>query len=383
MRSFGRIFSGTLGRCVAVAAALTVVAGAAGAANDSVFTVGNYPVDATAENAVNAKRKAMADGQEAALKSLLKRLVAVSDYSRLKRLSGLKASDFLEGVSIRSERNSRTRYIASLDFAFRPDSVRSVLQQEGIPFVEDQAREIIIVPVVRKQDGSLEKGTAAKVWSDTWKSLDLEHSLTPFSVQPLKEAIPADAVTRAAAGGNGAERVLAGEYGSPYVLLAIAEPDQAAKRLGVTLAGIDAVGGIGLKRSYKVFDGDMAYAMELAAVIGLGVLEGRWKAQKLPSRGGSASVYSATPAYAATHTGTGTPVTLRAQYGSLGEWMDMRRQLLSMPGVENLQIEAETARGADLSLNYPGGAAELSSALYGRGLVLEGGGNRMILRSGN
>lgn len=383
MRSFGRNFSAFLGRCVAAAALLGMAVGAAAAANDGVFTVGNYPVDATAKNAVAAKRKAMADGQQAALKSLLKRLVSVNDYGRLKRLAGLKASDFLEGVSIRSERNSRTRYIASLDFSFRPDSVRSVLQQEGIPFVEDQAREIIIVPLVRKQDGSLEKGTAAKVWSDTWKSLDLEHSLTPFSVQPLKEAIPADAVTRAAEGGKGAERVLAGAYGSPYVLLAIAQPDQVSKRLGVTLAGIDAVGDMGLKRSYKVFDGDMAYAMELAAVIGLGVLEGRWKLKKLPARGGSASVYAATPAYAATHSGAGTPVTLRAQYGSLGEWMDMRRQLLSMPAVENLQIEAESARGADISLNYPGGAAALSSALYGRGLVLEGGGNRLILRSGN
>lgn len=382
MRLFGREFSGFLGRCLAVTAALVMVAGAASAANDGVFTIGNYPVDATAENAVTAKQKAMADGQEAALKSLLKRLVSVNDYGRLKRLSGLKASDFLEGVSVRSERNSRTRYIASLDFSFRPESVRSVLQQEGIPFVEDQAREIIVVPVVRKPDGSLEKGTAAKVWSDTWKSLDLEHSLTPFSVQPLKEAIPADAVTRAAEGGSGAERVLAGEYGSPYVVLAIAEPDQTAKKLGVTLAGIDAIGDISLKRSYKVFDGDMAYSLELAAVIGLGVLEGRWKARKLPARGGGSSVYAA-PAYATTSSGMGTPVALRAQYGSLGEWTEMRRQLLSLPGVENLQIEAESARGADLSMSYPGGAEALSSALYGRGLMLENGGNRLILRSGN
>lgn len=381
VRLFGRKLSAFLGRGLAATAALVMVASVAAAANDGVFTVGNYPVDATAENAVTAKRKAMADGQEAALRSLLKRLVSVNDYGRLKRLSGLKASDFLEGVSVRSERNSRTRYIASLDFAFRPESVRSVLQQEGIPFVEDQAREIIVVPVVRKPDGSFDKGTAAKVWSDTWKSLDLEHSLTPFSVQPLKEAIPADAVTRAAEGGNGAERVLAGEYGSPYVVLAIAESDQAAKKLGVTLSGIDAVGDLSLKRTYKVFDGDMAYSLELAAVIGLGVLEGRWKARKLPAAAG-ASIYAA-PAYATTSSGAGTPVVVRAQYGSLGEWTEMRRQLLSLPGLENLQIGAESARGADLSMSYPGGAEALASALYSRGLMLQSGGNGLILRSGN
>ncbi|MDP1907059.1 MAG: DUF2066 domain-containing protein, partial [Hyphomicrobium sp.] len=129
---------------LAGAAVLALPAIGVAAPNDEVFTVGNYPVDAQAGNAVAAKQKAMADGQQAAFRSLLKRIVPVSDYDRLKRLSALKSSGFLEGVSVRSERNSATRYIASLDFSFRADSVRTVLQQEGIPFVEEQAREIIV-----------------------------------------------------------------------------------------------------------------------------------------------------------------------------------------------------------------------------------------------
>ena len=130
-----------------------------------MFTVGNYPVDATPANAVAAKQKALADGQQAAFRSLLKRLVPVTDYDRLKRLSQLKSSGFLEGVSVRCERNSSTRYIANLDFSFRADSVRAVLQQEGIPFVEEQARDIIIVPVVRNADGSVDTGAAARAWT--------------------------------------------------------------------------------------------------------------------------------------------------------------------------------------------------------------------------
>ena len=349
------------------------------AANDGVFTVGNYPVDAQAANAVDAKKQALADGQQAAFRSLLKRLVPVTDYDRLKRLSALKASGFLEGVSVRSERNSSTRYIASLDFSFRADSVRSVLQQEGIPFIEDQAREIVVVPVVRNPDGSIEAGAASRAWNSAWKSLDQEHTLAPFSLQAVKGAINADTLKQAAEGGGGAERALAAEYGSPYVVLAIAEPDPAAKRLNVTLYGIDGVGGLSLKRSYRVYDGDTAYSMELAAVVGLGVLEGRWKAQKAPPL--AASSYS--PAYSSSsaNSGGGTPVAMRAQYQSLAEWSEMRRQLLNLPGVEDVRIETESARGADLTLRYPGGARELSSALYGRGLALENGTDRLILRS--
>jgi hypothetical protein len=350
------------------------------AANDEVFTVGNYPVDADAANAVAAKQKAMADGQQAAFRSLLKRLVPVTSFDRLKRLSQLKSSGFLEGVSVRSERNSPTRYIASLDFSFRADSVRTVLQQEGIPFVEDQARDIIIVPVVRNADGSIDTGAAARAWTGSWKGLDLEHSLTPVSLQAAKAQIHVDTLKMAVEGRGGAERIVAGEYGSPYVILAIADADAATKRLNVTLSGIDAVGSFTLQRSYRVYDGDTAYAMELAAVVGLGVLEGRWKAHKLPAAGGS----SYAPAYSAsTSADGGEQVSMRAQFQSLSEWSEMRRQLLGLPGVADVRIEAESARGADLTLRFPGGAEELASALYARGLALENGADRLILRSAN
>ena len=53
------------------------------ASNEDVYTVGNYPVDAQAANAVAAKDKALAEGQQAAFRSLLKRVVPVTDYERL------------------------------------------------------------------------------------------------------------------------------------------------------------------------------------------------------------------------------------------------------------------------------------------------------------
>jgi hypothetical protein len=362
-----------------MAAALALLAPMAApcAADDTVYTVGNYPVDADAGNAVAAKEKALAEGQEAAFHSLLKRLVPVTEFDRLKRLSALKSGGFFEGVSVRSERNSSTRYIASLDFSYRADSVRSVLQQEGIPYVEQQAREVIVVPVVRDASGTIDTGAAQRGWTSSWTGLDLEHGLAPMDIKPLQAGIGPD-VLKAAAEGRGAGRALAAAYGSPYVILALAEPDAASKRLNVTLTGIDAVGAIDLRRSYKVFDGDTGYAMELAAVVGQGVLEGRWKAQRA---GGSSSSSSSSAYSSSTASSNGTPVSLRAQYQSLAEWSEMRRQLLGLPGVEDLRIEAETARGADLTLRFPGGANELASALNGRGLAIENGADRLILRT--
>jgi Uncharacterized protein conserved in bacteria (DUF2066) len=353
----------------AVILAGAVLAGAplAAASPDEVYTVGNYPVDAQAANAVAAKDKALADGQEAAFHSLLKRVVPVTDFDRLKRLSSLKSSDFFEGVSVRSERNSSTRYIASLDFSFRADSVRAVLRQEGIPFVEEQAREIIVIPVVRDAQGAIDTGAAARAWTETWKSLDLEHTLTPIDMQSYKPQIHADTLKMLIEGRGSAERIFADEYGKPYVVVAIAEPDAATQRLNVTLAGIDAVGPLHLRRSYRVYDGDTRYAMEFAAVVGQGVLEGRWKAIKSGTGGA----------------GRGTPVAMQARYAGFAEWREMRRQLLGLPGVEDLRIEAESAQSANLSLRFPGGPAQLASALNRLGLALESAEGGLILRSSN
>lgn len=332
---------------------------------DEAYTVGNYPVDAQAANAVAAKEKALADGQEAAFRSLLKRLIPVTEYERLKRLLALKSSAFFEGVSVRSERNSRTRYIASLDFSFRADSVRAVLRQEGVPFVEEQAREIIVVPLVRDAQGAVEKGAIARGWIDVWKSLDLEHTLTPVELQSLKPAIHPNTLKMLLAGDDNAERILAGEYGRPYVVLAVAEPDTAATRLNVTLAGIDAVGPINLRRSYRVFDGDTGYAMELAAVVGQRVLEGRWKSSK--SQAAAAAM--------------GGELALLARYASFAEWRQMRQQLLEVPGIEDLHIETESAQSAILTLRYPGGPAALASVLNSRGLALSSGAEGLVLSS--
>ena len=120
----------------AVVTGLLYAAMAAGAAHaaatDTAFTIGNYPVDATAANAVAAKERALADGKQAAFRSLLKRLVPVTSYKRISKLANVKAADLIDGVSVRSERNSSTQYIANLDFAFQPSAVRTLLQREGI-----------------------------------------------------------------------------------------------------------------------------------------------------------------------------------------------------------------------------------------------------------
>ncbi len=362
MRLTARI--GTAARGLIFAAAIVSAAGPAAAAQpspDAAFTVGNYPVDATAADAVKAKEKALADGQQAAFRSLLKRIVPVTAYQRLKRLPAIRAGDLIDGVSVRSERNSSTQYIASLDFSFQPKAVRDLLKREGVPFVDTQAPQIVIVPVLQ--------GAAAGQWKEAWQGLDVAHALTPAKLDSLKAAIHADTVKMTLAGTGESSRILTSEYGSERVVLAVADIDQSAKRLIVTLAGTDAVGPFAWKKTYRL-GSDPQYAMELAAVVGLGVLEGRWKAVKSVGRGGAEAL--AEPSES---------IQLTAEFQSMAQWNDLRRQLMATPGVDNVNITTISARSADILLSYPGGPSRLADAVAAQGLVLTGQGSAWTLRS--
>lgn len=342
-------------------------------AADNVYTVANYPVEASAENAVTAKERALADGQQAAFRSLLKRLVPVTAFQRLQKLASVKGGDLIEGVRVRKERNSSTDYIASFDFSFQSKGVRDLLRREGIPFVDEQAPVVTLVAVWRSAPAQPPREEAA--WTNVWKGLDLENALTPIKLRPLGKQVTPEVVNAIANGDGNAMRALAAEYNSEYVVLALAEPDAVAGRLAVTLAGRDAVGGITLKRPYRIDTRDPGYASELAAVVALRTLEGRWKAIK--SRGSFTPSATAGPG---TTTGPGdTDLLIAVEFRGMAEWQDISRKLSATQGVQELDVAGLSARGARVTLRYADGAEQLADELARQGLNLRNSGGNWVL----
>lgn len=361
---------GTRGIGAGVAGLITAlvlsIAGSSSAmASEKAYTVGNYPVDAVAADAVAAKQKALADGQQAAFRSLLKRLVPVTAYDRLERIKQTKAAPLIEGVVVREERTSATQYIASLDFAFQPQPVRDLLRREGVPFIDTQAPEVTVIPVYLPAAAGqgpvpapLSPPRGSRMWHDVWTGLDLDHALTPVKLGELKAEVTSETIGQLMQGDGEALAGLARGYGSDLVMLAVAQPDIASKRLNVTLAGRDAVGAFVLKRSYRLALDDVAYAGELAAVVALGILEGRWKAMRLNSVTGSGAAYGSALA----------PVQMIVEFRNLQQWNQVHRQIAQVPGIEHLEIGGLSARAADVAVRYPGGAEALAGALAAQGL---------------
>jgi Uncharacterized protein conserved in bacteria (DUF2066) len=344
------------------------------------FTVANYPVEATAGDAVAAKEQALASGQQAAFRSLLKRLVPVTSLKRIDKLKSVKAADYIDGVSVRSERNSSTQYIANLDFTFQVKAVRELLRREGLPFVDLQAPAVIVVPVyVAPPAGQgaappvLNQANGQKAWTDAWKGLDLEHALTPTKLEVGKPSVHADTFQMLTKDGDGGGlRILTAEYKSELVLIALAEPDLGSKKLNVTLMGRDGVGQFALKRSYKFQIDDFGYTTELAALIALGTMEGRWKALKArPAIGGG--TMGSMPLQ---------PVQMTVEFRSLQEWQALRRQITETPGVEDFQIAGQSGRTADIAVRFPGGGNQLSDSMASQGLDMREVRGTWILKTG-
>jgi hypothetical protein len=362
-----RRFSGCAGRLRGAAIAILALAVAGGAnAAEKVFTIANYPVEASAENAVAAKEKAVTEGQQAAFRSLLKRLMPVTAFPRAKQFASVRAADLVEGVRVRSERNSTTDYIASYDFSFQSKAVRDLLRREGIPFTDEQAPAVTIIPAWRAGAGVAPTDEAA--WTKAWKGLDLDNTLTPVKLQTLRKEVRADTIDAIASGDGSAMRALAGEYKTEYVLLALAELNPAGGRLEVTIAGRDAVGAFTLKRPYRIDAADPAYARELAAVVALRTLEGRWKAIKVRGGGGGAAA-----------AGGDTDMLIAVEFRGMSEWQDISRKLGATQGVEELEVAGLSARGARVTLRYAQGAEQLAQELARQGLNLRNAGGNWVL----
>ncbi len=367
---------------------------AAKARESRVFTVGNYPVEARAANAVEAKERAILEGQQAALRSLLKRIVPVSSYSRIKKVDVSKAGDLIDGVAIRSERNSTTEYIASYDFTFQAEAVRRLLDAENIPFLDRQAPPIIVAPLYVAPKGApnpegFTEARGADAWLQAWKGLDLVNALTPVTLKAPARAVSADSVKAAASGDAAAIRAIAGETRAETILVVILEPDIAQKKVVATIAGRDAVAAFVLRRTYRLDGSDLAYTAELAAVISLGILEGRWKAINTrmasgagvrasgsPVRQQPTAVRQADPPASAP---AGGAIRIAIEFRSMGEWQQISRQLSETPDVTGLDVEGLSGRSARVTLHYPGGPQGLAAALADQGLVLRNGANGWVL----
>ncbi|MEZ5875828.1 MAG: DUF2066 domain-containing protein [Hyphomicrobiales bacterium] len=127
-------------------------------AADSLYDVAKVSVDITAKDAVAARDKGMVQAEMRAMKVVLDRLVPMSLQDQLPEFTKDEVEGLVSGIAIRKEQTSTTRYIATLDVRFNAQAVQQLLASYGIPFSEERAPSISILPVMLTAEGVVSEG---------------------------------------------------------------------------------------------------------------------------------------------------------------------------------------------------------------------------------
>ncbi|HEV3241955.1 MAG TPA: DUF2066 domain-containing protein [Methyloceanibacter sp.] len=354
------------------------MATSAQADDEMPYTVSKIAVDVTAKDAVAAKANAMAEAEKRGLNRVLRRIVPFSAYPKLPDLLPEQIEGLVNGISIRKEQYSTTRYIATLDVMFNEQGVKQLIGSLGLPLSEDRAPMISILPLVI--EGNQVKG-ANDSWRQAWLDLDLTHGLTPANVLQPRPSLEAGTVRTLLAGDAGAFASMQGDYGSAPLIIAVGQAVDGGQFI-TRLAGTDGVGRINYGRSDTLKGTSPKAAAKDAAAFAYAVIEDRWKAmQATPEAVEPARYEQGTPPQAAPQGEPGRLVTAVVQFGGLKEWQQIRGRLVQVPGIRDLEVNSLSARTASITFDYAGSLGRLQKVLVDGGFSFENGEDNFVLRA--
>lgn len=319
----------------------SLFAGAPAQAAD-LYTIRGVHVDETAKSATEARTIAQTKGQRMALTELMKRLTLPSDWPNLPQVDDNTAQDAVRGFQVASEKTSSTRYIADLNVAFQPATVRRLLARSGIAYGETQAKPALLLAVYDKP-GTRILWEDPNPWRDAMGKLDLVNAITPL-IMPLGDVQEFTLVTtaQALAGDRAALANLGQRYGADEVIVAAAVSNADGSKVDLTInrySGVvePAQAVAPIKRSYGSLD-------DAAAGV-LAALGEQWKRDTIVQGG------------------TQQQLTAAAYFNGLDQWEAIRKGLSSTPLVNGLQVSGIAANGAEVQISYRGTPEKLALSL--------------------
>jgi hypothetical protein len=367
--------------------AVLVPARARADAGPDPYTV-SVKVDATADNAVAARRLARLDGERRALAQAVAQLAGAPEVT-LPKLSDDQISDMVDNFEVANEHMSAVRYLADYTFHFHPAQVRRMMQAAGIAMAGSTPAEsapaggnaesaapsgnatasqaggpAVVLPV-------FEDGAPPVLWDDPnpWRDAWAER---PAGTGPARLGVPLGGVSDLAA--IDAPQALAG---SPAALVKIAADNGGGDAI-VALATAERQGGrlsslaVTVKRyrqgrlagtqgeSFVIDPGESEDAFIARAVAGTAAAIETGANEMAPQNGSAAG---------------GAPASLTATVpiSGLGDWVEVRNRLAGVPSVSRVDLLSLSRREAKIEITYSGTPDQLKSSLAGVDLALGGG----------
>ncbi|HUB94914.1 MAG TPA: DUF2066 domain-containing protein [Stellaceae bacterium] len=325
-----------------------------------VFTVAAVPVDATAANANLAREQARADGEKRAYAIMLDRLTLASDRARLPAPTQERLNAIIGSFAVANEHTSSVRYLARYTFKFRPEAVRKLLRDAGVPFADTPSKALLVLPVTA--------GAGAPVlwddpnpWRDAWNAHPPPAGLVPLAM-PNGDLEDVQAIDAAAAikGDPAQIAAVSQRYNGDDVLVAVATLDASVSPHTLAVAATRyAANGAAPPQSWSKTttaapdEGDAAlFAAAVADTAD--AVEDSWKQANILDFAHSASLVATIPT------------------GDLQHFTDVRDRLVGVPAIQKSELLSIDKTAARVEIHYVGDTDQLRTALAQRDLALEG-----------
>jgi hypothetical protein len=348
---------------LAVLLAALAFSGAARAqvARNNTYTIGDVDVDVDGTDAVKARDQGILEAERKAAKMLVDRMVAEGDRAKVPPLDDARLQGLVRGVEFVRERVAGKHYQATLNVIFSAEPVKAWLGQAGVGVVETVARALLVVPLWKDKNG-VEPLDDADAWREAWQNLDTSASAVPVTVV-RGDQLDQDALSVEAAyvGDVSALSRLNDRYHAPTILVAIVEGDRTSGPLTVSGIWYDARTGARRDIAKATVAGPQGLAD--AAKTMHDQIEQQWRNIATVNRDAAAALDVTVP------------------IRSLGDWVQVRQRLASVPAVKNIAVRTLEADHADLHLDYFGTPEQLQQTLSQVGLDLERDGDQWRLLS--
>jgi hypothetical protein len=281
---------------------------------------------------------------------LIERSVAPEERSRIAMPDDARLESMVRGIEFVRERTAPNRYIATLNVVFAPDAVKAWLGGAGARPSETVQRPALIIPLWKDRTG-VQALNDPNAWRDAWQALDTRGSAVPVTVvrgDQLDQSVisPEEAYV----GNLSALSKINERYRAPMVIVAVVEGEKGGP---LTVSGLryDAQTGArseipGMPVTSAAQLGDAVRQMHAR-------LDEQWRGVATVRRDSQDSLDVVVP--------------LRG----LGDWVQVRQRLGSVPAVKNVAVRSLEADRAELRLDYFGTTDELKQTLAQAGLVLD------------
>ncbi|MBI1329870.1 MAG: DUF2066 domain-containing protein [Alphaproteobacteria bacterium] len=305
---------------------------------EDLYSVKDIPVDASAAASSEAQAAAINSGRARAFDILFKRIVRQQDWAKKPQLDDLSLQRLVRSYTVANERRSTTRYTGKVTYIFNPDAVRRLFRSKAIPFVDVQAKPVLVIPMAPNY-------AVHGAWTDMIAANKTSSAVT--LALPLGDAMDSSALT-----------------GIDFSTVSWQDLEPLASRQQATEAYLvlaTAGGGQITVKIRRVGPGASPPISDVIVPVAPGT-----PAQKSygdAAKATAAAIASAWKMRSAIDFSQRSRLTADVAIESLPQWGQMLQKLSTIPTITEVNVVAMNMGMARVSLVYAGSADQLRDAL--------------------